>query len=320
MGVILRILVLVHVCAVVTVLIAQPQPAMLAETALFFAAWLELPLMTVLLLLFVTSPLLHRLGRGWGQLLVVTLSVLVALLALSWLGATASMQILRGGLWAGAVAWLVLFYFDWLARLRSPALVEAKLMALTARIRPHFLFNALNGVLGVIRSDPKRAEQALEALADVFRAQMRENRELVPLHEELELCGRYLDLEQLRLGERLQCHWQVETSAHHALVPPLILQPLLENAVYHGVEPSAHPQPIRVAIGTTRQELSLCVENAVAEATAHRAGNHMAMDNIRERLLLFFDLEARLTVHSDSQIYRVEISLPLRKAGQFRSG
>lgn len=316
----LRILVLVHVCALLTVLIGQPQPAAIPDAALFFAAWLELPLMSVLLLLFLAHPVLMKVGHAFGLGLVLLTSATVTLLSLYWLGATSPVQIVRGVTWALLVTALVLFYFDWLARLRSPALVEAKLMALTARIRPHFLFNALNGVLGVIRSDPKRAEQALEALADVFRAQMRENRELVPLDEELELCDRYLDLEQLRLGDRLQVKWAVDERARTALVPPLILQPLLENAIYHGVEPSAQAQPVEVVVETSRQELRLYVQNSVGDSAAHRVGNHMAMDNIRERLLLFFDLEARLTVRSDPQSYRVEITLPLRKPERGRGG
>src|SRR5690606_39689776 len=104
--------------------------------------------------------------------------------------------------WGFGAALAALAYFDHLERRLTPSLIEARLMALTARIRPHFLFNSLNGVLGVIRSDPRRAERALEELADLFRALMQDNRERVPLGDELALCEREVDLERLRLGER----------------------------------------------------------------------------------------------------------------------
>ncbi len=314
MGVMLRVLLLVHLCALVTVLIAEPHPDKLADAAIVFAAWLELPLMTVFLLLFLTLPWLQGLPRGLAIIAVLLLCAVIAVTWLYWLGAASPLQLARGAVWAAAVAGLVLMYFDWLARRHSPALVEAKLMALTARIRPHFLFNALNGVLGVMRSDPRRAERALEALADVFRAQMRENRELVPLSDELEVCERYLDLEQLRLGDRLKVEWSVDDAARNALVPPLVLQPLLENAVYHGVEPSYQPQPVNVSVSVSRTELRLSVANTLADRASHHTGNRMALDNIRERLLLFFDLEARLTVRSDDTVHRVDITMPLRLA------
>ena len=186
-------------------------------------------------------------------------------------------------------------------------------MALTSRIRPHFLFNSLNGVLGVIRSDPRRAERALEELADLFRAQMQENRELVPIADELALCERYLDLEQLRLGERLQVRWLLDTCPRNALVPPLLLQPLLENAVYHGVEPASGPAEIVVHIERRAAEVLIKVDNPVADVERHHAGNRMALDNIRERLMLFFDLEAHLETERRNGRYRVSIRFPYRR-------
>ena len=122
-------------------------------------------------------------------------------------------------------------------RAYSPALAEARLQALQARIRPHFLFNSLNAVLALIRSDPRRAERTLEDLADLFRALMSDGRSLVRLADEISLVERYAAIEQLRLGERLRMSWDLDQAPVDALLPPLVLQPLLENAVYHGVEP-----------------------------------------------------------------------------------
>jgi two-component system, LytTR family, sensor histidine kinase AlgZ len=132
---------------------------------------------------------------------------------------------------------VALLYFDLRARALSPALTEARLQALQARIRPHFLFNSMNAVLSLIRTEPKRAERMLEDMSELFRVLMADNRKLSPLADELLLCRRYLEIEQIRLGDRLIVTWQVDAMPADALVPPLILQPLVENAVYHGIEP-----------------------------------------------------------------------------------
>jgi two-component system sensor histidine kinase AlgZ len=221
----------------------------------------------------------------------------------------------RAGFWSALGAATLLVWFDLAARARSPAVAEARLMALTARIRPHFLFNCLNGVLGVIRSDPRRAETALEALADLFRALMRDNRELVPLSDEISLSRQYLDLERLRLGARLKVRWDVDTCPPDASIPPLLLQPLLENAVYHGVEPLDEPGEIAIQISFRTNRLRIEITNPRSLAEGHSAGNKMALANIRERLLLFFDLEAHLDIQTDADNYRVSISLPYRKTG-----
>ncbi len=130
----------------------------------------------------------------------------------------------------------------------SPSLAEARLQALQARIRPHFLFNSLNTVLGLMRGDPRRAEHTLENLSDLFRVFMRDTRELVPIDEEVVTCQQYLAIEQLRLGDRLQVVWRLDDMPGDALLPSLLLQPLIENAVHHGIEPRSEPGEISVEI------------------------------------------------------------------------
>lgn len=220
----------------------------------------------------------------------------------------------RSLLWAGLAATLLLAGFDLHARAHAPALSEARLLALTARIRPYFLFNSLNAVLGVIRSDPKRAEAALEELAELFRAPMKENRELVPLSEEIALTRQYLGLEHLRLGERLQVRWDMESCPSDARVPPLMLQPLVENAVYHGIEPLEGRGEIHIRLTGRKDRLTIEVSNPVGSSTALPAGSPMALANIRERLSLFFDLEATLLTEVRDGRHRVQIDLPLRPA------
>ncbi|HZQ72983.1 MAG TPA: histidine kinase [Burkholderiales bacterium] len=213
---------------------------------------------------------------------------------------------------AALVSAALLAYLRLVAKAYSPALAEARLQALQARIRPHFLFNSLNAVLGLIRRDPKRAERALEDLADLFRSLMSDGRSFVRLADEIALLERYADLEQLRLGERLRITWEIDNAPSDALLPPLVLQPLLENAVYHGVEPATGPADVLVRIELRGGRICAMIENPLTEAQSHRAGNRMALENIRERLMLFFDAQARLETHAEGARYRVEIELPYR--------
>src|SRR5258708_385799 len=143
----------------------------------------------------------------------------------------------HAALGTGAIAW----YFHLRNRAFSPAISEARLQALQARIRPHFLFNTLNAVLSLIRKDPKRAEGALEDLAELFRTVMVDNRQLIALGDELSLCRQYLNLEQLRLGERLRVDWRLDPAIEDAPVPPMLLPPLVDNDLYHGIEPGIPP-------------------------------------------------------------------------------
>jgi two-component system sensor histidine kinase AlgZ len=225
------------------------------------------------------------------------------------------------GVWSAVVALILIAWFDLAARAHAPAVTEARLMALTARIRPHFLFNSLNAVLGVIREDPRRAERALEELSELFRVLMRDNRDLVPLSDEISLARQYLDLERLRLGDRLLVKWDVESCPPDALVPPLMLQPLIENAVYHGIEPLGEVGEIRIRLAREQARLLIEIDNprptpGSASPGAHQGGNRMALANIRERLLLFFDLEASLQTDTAGNRHRVRIQLPYQPGGQ----
>lgn len=314
LGVLLRVLVLVNMLAAGTVMVLESEPRVWLERTINMAGRVELPLFVVVLLLYLLQPLLKRAGlaRAGAFILVLVSAVVLACFPLLRDGSEALAW--RWLLWAWAVTGVCLAYFDYRSRSLSPAHTEARLRALTARIRPHFLFNALNGVLGVIRSDPRRAELALEELADLFRALMREQRELVPLRNELVLCERYVDLETLRLGDRMKVRWSLEGCPRDALVPPLMLQPLLENAVYHGIEPAAEPGEIVVRGRRRGNQIILRVENPFTENESHHVGNRMALDNIRERLMLFFDLEARLESSVREGKYRVTIQLPYRRA------
>jgi two-component system sensor histidine kinase AlgZ len=317
LGVMARVLVAVNALAAAGVLFATPHPGGALEQFMSTAAYLEPLLLIALLALASLSPLLARLPYWSGYAAVVGIVVvLVALYNTLLVRLPADPPPLGTALaLAALVAAGLLGYLRLLAKAYSPALVEARLQALQARIRPHFLFNSLNAVLSLIRRDPKRAERALEDLADVFRTLMSEPRQFVRLADEISLLERYAGIEQLRLGERLRITWELDTAPVDALLPPLVLQPLLENAVFHGVEPGTGAGEVLVRIERRGDRVLARIENPYVADQQRRVGNRMALENIRERLALFFDAEARIETSADGRRYRVEIEMPYRSEG-----
>jgi two-component system sensor histidine kinase AlgZ len=304
----------VNLLALAAVALESSSVANAADRFMRIAAVVEPLLLATVFVLFVLSPLLGRLPYWGGWLAVVALAAglaggaRVALFEFAF----EPPELWRMAALAALVAAALLYYLRLLARAYSPALAEARLQALQARIRPHFLFNSLNAVLSLIRRDPRRAELALEDLADLFRTLMADARRFVRLADEIALLERYAALEQLRLGERLRITWELDEAPSDALLPPMVLQPLLENAVYHGVEPTTGAADVLVHIERRGERVLACIENPFVEGEGLRSGNRMALENIRERLALFFDAEARIETHSAAGRFRVEIEMPYR--------
>jgi len=316
LGIMLRVLVIVNVAAAAAAIVKSPDLLSAWWQFIESSALVEPLLILSLLVLAALSNVLRRIPY-WAAAMVVLAVELVLATALYLAG-----RILLGDepsalerYWAlvALTTFALLAYFHLRERALSPALSEARLQALQARIRPHFLFNSINAVLSLIRQEPKRAEVALEDMADLFRVLMADNRELTPLVREIELCRQYLGIEQLRLGERLRVDWQIDAFPRDALVPPLVLQPLLENAVYHGIEPRSEPGTISIHVYALRDELHAVLRNPYRKASDHHAGNRMALANIRERLALHFDAEARLSVKASDDAYEVRIVMPYVK-------
>ena len=214
---------------------------------------------------------------------------------------------------SGIVAAVALRYFylqfQWRNKVRSEA--QARVQALQSRIRPHFLFNSMNTIASLTRSQPGLAEQVVEDLADLFRISLGDASVPVALGKELDLCRQYLRIEQLRLGPRLRTQWRTDALPNDAQLPALVLQPLLENAVYHGVEPSAAGGLISVEGRRERDGLQVVITNSISRAPGrHREGNHLAQDNVRERLQAFFGKHAGLTVEHTDDLYRVTVAFP----------
>ena len=214
---------------------------------------------------------------------------------------------------AVGASYVVIEALRWRSLAYSPSLAEARLQALQARIRPHFLFNSLNTVLGLMRSEPRTAERTLEDLADLFRVFMRDTRELVPLEEEVVTCQQYLAIEQLRLAGRLTVRWHLDDMPGDALLPSLLLQPLLENSVHHGIEPSAESGEIEIRISKPGERVRVQIVNPICGVAPTRPGNQMALSNVRERLMLLYDVEAELKTSSDGQQFSLFLEFPYRK-------
>jgi two-component system sensor histidine kinase AlgZ len=349
LGIMLRILLISNGLGILQAVMLATAWSDVAQRVLEIALLLAPVLLSSLLLLWIAQPWLTRLPYWQG--VVVTMTLVMALtLAIYELGGDLYRQDevpryyfaeARYALLSVTVCGILLLYFRLRAKMLTRALHEARLQVLRARIRPHFLFNTINAVLGIVRARPKLAETALEDMADLFRMAMTDARDLAPLHREIKLSKQYIALEQMRIGERLKVDWQIHDVPENALIPPLLLQPLLENAVYHGIEPLTQGGVIKVVLGHDDDGIRISVENPhvvnsaatkdrqnesesrkvyePADATPQhilnkrRPNNKMALLNIRERLDLLFDAEASYQVENGDNYYRVEIILPYIK-------
>lgn len=321
LGITLRILLISNAMALITAILLANDGSAVVMQLLQTASLLVPVLLGSLLLLTLIQPALKQLSYGLGVLVVNVLVAAVTLLTV-YLGrdvyqphGSALFDAVRSVLLSVTSCSLLLVYFRLRAQVLSRAVEDARLQVLRARIRPHFLYNTINAVLGIVRSQPKQAETALEDMADLFRMAMADEQDMVPLKKEIQLCKQYLALEQLRMGDRLLVDWQLQGEPEEALIPALLLQPLLENAVYHGIEPMLAGGRIQVLLRRQGVRLQIVVENPsprTGETRAH-AGNKIALQNIRERLALLFDAEASYQVSVGDDYYRVEISLPFLK-------
>ncbi len=315
-SVLLRILFLAELMNLMTAYVQGGTLGGTVATLVARAPYHEPVLLVTLAALFGLELRIARLAYARGVVAVLGCALLAAIL---WTVTMHALSNATGPGWFRAmlitagVTGIILFYFNWRYRVLSPAIVEARLMALQARIRPHFLFNSLNTVLGLLRVDPKRSEAVLENLADLFRALLAEPRTLVPLEKELELVRAYVEIETIRLGNRLAVDWQVANAPMDALVPPLVLQPLVENAVYHGIERSEAGGMLSVIIFEKDERLTLVVRNPIRAEEESRPGNRMALSNIRERLVLHFDTEAHMSSFRAGEDYVVQIRIPCRR-------
>ena len=241
---------------------------------------------------------------------------------LAWAALVPEPEPLRGAAVALAGIGFAAALWSWLdvrARLWQPAVAHARLAELQSRIRPHFLFNALNTAIALVRLDPEKAEAVLEDLAELFRVALADAGASVSLAEEIELARRYLAIEQVRFGARLAVLWRIDPRCTTVRVPPLMLQPLVENAVRHGIEPLAAGGWVRVQATLLRGQVEVMVSNSVGDESG-APGNGMALHNLRERLRLLHDVAAQCDVWRDEEqgaegtppmaVFRARVILP----------
>ncbi|KZZ43281.1 hypothetical protein A3759_13445 [Thalassolituus sp. HI0120] len=225
--------------------------------------------------------------------------------------------VLRNQVIAAIFAMMALRYFyvqsQW--RLKTQAELKSRLAALQANIRPHFFFNTLNTVASLIVIDPDKAERMLVDLAQLFRAVLKADDKLVPITQEIELGRRYLDIEQVRLGDRMTVNFVLPPELPELKVPQLLLQPLLENAVYHGIQPSITGGFITITLTQKTAGWLLEIRNSKDSSVVTDHGNHMAQANIRARLEAISDESqlAELRIEDSGQHYLAQLYLPQAK-------
>ena len=207
------------------------------------------------------------------------------------------------------------FYLQHQWQEQREAELGARLAALQARIQPHFLFNSMNTIASLIATRPEQAEEAVLDLSELFRASLRTADQLIPLSRELELCRRYLGIEALRLGDRLQINWHIQPGLERQAIPPLTLQPLVENAIYHGIQPRPEGGTVRIEVSARGEFVYLMVQNPRPDTNQqNHQGNRIALANIQSRLMALFGEPAVLKHSHQNEVYTVTLRLPRRPA------
>ena len=222
------------------------------------------------------------------------------LMTASWLASASAGALLAALLVAGLI---------WRAKARTPAATAARLAELQSRIRPHFLFNTLNSAITLVRAEPLKAEAMLEDLSELFRSALADPAESVTLEQEIVLARRYLAIEEIRFGQRLHVQWNLDPHANQARLPPLLLQPLVENAVRHGVEPSATGARLRVTTLRRGKVVIVKVTNSTPSGVGPQ-GNGLALANVRERLMLLHDMQATFQTVYKNGVFQVRLEIP----------
>jgi len=298
--------------------------ARLATTSLF-VQWVGL---TSAALVCQLRPRLNRLSSDSAAVAVVLLVVLdtlvfsiIANTVMGWVAGVlpvtslVNQETLVNGLIAAIISGLVMRYFYVQEQLRQKgqAELQSRIQALQSRIRPHFLFNSMNIISSLIAVDPDAAEQVVEDLSVLFRASLKSTGAEASLEDELELCRRYIHIEQLRMGERLSVEWDIQVNAAKIPIPLLTLQPLLENAIYHGIQPLAAGGLVTIRAVEVDGMLLLSVSNPKPSGDGHHKGNRMALENIRHRLEALYGDQVGVEARPQEKEYEIEIRYPLQR-------
>ncbi len=312
-GIVLRtVLGLEIVIATVALFVTQGFGLWLTQTALITVGALPAALAWLLVICAVKNKLEHS-SRAWQFFFASVLGYCCGLYAgavLMFLRDFSPQHIWASGLVGMQASLAMMVYLIWRAAAQQPAATAAQLSELQARIRPHFLFNTLNSAIALIRSEPRRAERVLEDLSELFRGALAERTATVTLEEEIELAKHYLAIEQVRFEGRLRVIWDIDPAVNKTQVPALILQPLVENAVKHGVEPSSSGADILVMTQRRGDMAHIRVCNTVTESQGAK-GHGIALKNVRDRLVLLHDVQCEFRAGIKNGQYQVRIDIPL---------
>lgn len=289
--------------------------SLLVQWQTLFSAWLICRCRQLLSRL--SLPLATLATLGLVTLAVMLSAGFVQLLLNETLGVSRSpWWLLRNVLIANVLAGILLryFYLQQQLRVRDQWALQARLDSLQARIRPHFLFNTLNSIASLIASRPEAAERAVEDLADLFRASLKENHGITTVSDEIQLTERYLAIEALRLGDRLQVAWGIDAAARDIPMPALVLQPLAENAVYHGIARIPAGGTIEIGIREQAGILTATIRNPLPRDASGAEGHHMALANVEQRLQAIYGLAASVRTSRSEGHFQTEIRYPAESA------
>ncbi len=316
-GVVLRTVLFVEALVATAALFVSASPGeWLVQTAIVTGGALPATLLWLVATCALGKPLarLPRRAQYAAGAALGALSSLYGCGLLRLTGAAGSAPWLGSAVAGAFIAGMVMAAMVLRARGQTPAATTARLEELQSRIRPHFLFNTLNSAIALVREEPAKAETLLEDLAELFRQALSDPGESGTLADEIALAERYLAIEQVRFGDRLRVRWDLDPAASGARLPPLLLQPLVENAIKHGVEPS--PEGARLRIRTERRGGVVVIEvvNSLpplrwADEPLPR-GHGIALANVRDRLRLLHDMQMQFSAGMDQKSYRVRIAIP----------
>ncbi len=255
---------------------------------------------------------LQKLSRAkqWGSGMALgALAGLYGCAVLVWVGFLSTAPWLASAVSGALIAAGLVAALIWRAQQRQPASAAAQLAELQSRIRPHFLFNTLNSAIALVREEPAKAERLLEDLSELFRSALVDQGDAVTLAQEIELAKRYLAIEEVRFGRRLRVEWAIDPTTLHAKLPPLILQPLVENAVKHGVEPSERGADLKISTQKRGSTIVIKITNT-APGGQGTAGHGVALHNVRDRLRLLHDVQASFRCTWVDGVYQVRMEIP----------
>jgi two-component system sensor histidine kinase AlgZ len=312
-GVVLRAVLFVEACAGVGVVFVSQDPMDWGIRLAMLTGGLLPATLAWLLIACVSKRVLARLAPAAQYGVAVALGAIAGVYGcamLAWAGLLIGPPWVASACSGALVSSILVAALVMRSKGKMPAHTSARLAELQSRIRPHFLFNTLNSAIALVRAEPAKAEALLEDLSDLFREALKDSGEPVRLVDEIKLAQRYLDIEQVRFGERLRLQWSLDPAAEGARLPPLLLQPLVENAVRHGVEPSALGADVRISTQRRGSIVVIKVTNTVPNGQGTQ-GHGLALRNVRERLALLHDVQGQFRSGLKDGVYQVRIEVPL---------